>query len=422
MAKKVKEKKAPCAAPYDIARQAEAKARAEKNEKPDFWITRLDEIDEAMKTVKLGKVTELLPSAGGRKIYMVEYGTDNVKMGDANLSSALGAHNFTYYADKTAPDYVPTLFLVGCVHGGEFEGTATMMNLIKLMETGTDYAGNRNDKLVEACKKLHLILIPMANPDGRAHIPFDSFVGHSEYDLRYWNQGTWKDGSLCGWPGCKKAHPIKNHVDFLGGYYNDDGINLMHDFFFGNMSNETKNILDICSFRAPDISILLHGGTNSAAHFTHIGYVSGETQAQMYDLMRKLHANLALEKFPSSNGEGIISRRPEDAKTATTFNLNSAMHHCSGTPAIVYECNQGITDNGYYEDEAEIYRTHTILFETVTEWMLTPFKYDPKMVKPKHRCALSAWWHKKFYDAHKWKVSLKKREKMVRERVLGIGK
>ena len=40
MAKKVKEKKPPCAAPYDIARQAEAKARAEKNEKPDFWIDR----------------------------------------------------------------------------------------------------------------------------------------------------------------------------------------------------------------------------------------------------------------------------------------------------------------------------------------------------------------------------------------------
>ena len=76
MAKKKKEPKPRCAAPYDVERQAAAKDRATRNEKPDFWITRLDEIEAAAKEAKIAKVTELLPSAGGRKIYCFEYGID----------------------------------------------------------------------------------------------------------------------------------------------------------------------------------------------------------------------------------------------------------------------------------------------------------------------------------------------------------
>jgi hypothetical protein len=372
MAKKVKEKKAPCAAPYDIARQAEAKARAEKNEKPDFWITRLDEIDEAMKTVKLGKVTELLPSAGGRKIYMVEYGTDNVKMGDANLSSALGAHNFTYYADKTAPDYVPTLFLVGCVHGGEFEGTATMMNLIKLMDTGTDYAGNRNDKLVEACKKLHLILIPMANPDGRSHIPFNTFVGKTMEELRYFNQGTWKDGSLAGWPECKMKHPIKPYVDYLGGYFNDDGVNMMHEEFIGGkLSTGTQAVLDSCRNDAPDFAVLFHGGSNTTSCMLDTAYGSLKSKEEVFELATIIkgkcdEAGVRYWVAPISKGE--------EKDPATSFNLPSAMHHCCGTPCVTYESNQGLTDHGKtIYDHDEIYKVHMIYMTELCRYYLNKF-------------------------------------------------
>jgi hypothetical protein len=40
-------------------------------------------------------------------------------------------------------------------------------------------------------------------------------------ELRFWGQGTWKDGTLCGWPDCKSIHPIANHSNHLGGYYNE---------------------------------------------------------------------------------------------------------------------------------------------------------------------------------------------------------
>ena len=77
----------------------------------------------------------------GRPVYQLEYGKSNVKLGTANLASALGAHDSKYYADKSGEDYVPTFFIDGCIHGGEFEGTMAVPNLIKLLETGTDYAG-----------------------------------------------------------------------------------------------------------------------------------------------------------------------------------------------------------------------------------------------------------------------------------------
>ena len=58
-------------------------------------------------------------------------------------------------------------------------------------------------------------------------------------DLRFWGQGTWKDGTLCDWPACKRQHPMAGeNIGFLGCYFNDAGINPMHDEFFAPMSPE----------------------------------------------------------------------------------------------------------------------------------------------------------------------------------------
>ncbi len=333
---------------------------------PVFWKTRLDEVEETLKLVKGGVVTQPYVSAGNRPIYMVEYGKSALpNTRTANCSSALGAKGrIECYADKRSPDYYPTVFLVGCVHGGEFEGTCAMLNLIKLIETGTDYAGNRYDELVELCKKVHLILVPMANPDGRSHIPFDSFIGRSFYDLRYYNQGIWKDGSLCGWPECKMIHPIKDHVAYLGGYFNDDGVNMMHeDFIGGEISTGTRLMFDVCRKYAPDFSILLHGGDNSTPHILAPTYSSLKAKKEVDDV------SVAVRDRSEKEGVGFYYTgitRPEDNAVPTSFNLCSAMHHCCSEPVITYESNQGldVTDHhGPSYDHETIYKTHMILFE-----------------------------------------------------------
>ena len=68
---------------------------------PVYWKTTLEDVEETMKLVKKGRVSIAATSAGGRSVYQVEYGRSNVKLGTANLSSALGAHDSKYYADKT---------------------------------------------------------------------------------------------------------------------------------------------------------------------------------------------------------------------------------------------------------------------------------------------------------------------------------
>ena len=340
---------------------------------PVYWKTRLDEVEETLALVKKGTVTKVADSAGGRPIYMVEYGKSNLPKGTANLSSALGARDIKAYADKTGADYIPTVFLVGCTHGGEFEGTAGLLNFIKAIETGTDYAGEHHDELVALAERVHLILIPMVNPDGRSHIPFDSFVGKTFYDLRYYNQGTWKDGSLAGWPECKMKHPIKDHVDYLGGYFNDDGVNMMHEDYFGNVSSGTRVVLDVCRNEAPDISILLHGGSNCTNSLFPVYYISGNARKEINAFQE------SYKKLCDENGVRFapidVSRGQDDPNVLQSFTLTSAMHHCCGEPTFTFESNQGLCDHGnVIYDYDEIYKAHMLLFAETVRHVLRRYK------------------------------------------------
>ena len=338
---------------------------------PIYWHGSVEQVNEDIKKIKKGRVKELLPSAGGRPIYMIEYGKSNLPPRKANLSSALGGKDFSSYADKSGADYIPTVYFAGCIHGGEFEGTVAIMNLISLLETGVDLAGNPNDALKSAAEKVHLILTPMCNPDGRSHIHFDNFVGHTFYDLRYYNQGIWKDGSLCGWPECKRVHPIKDHVAYLGGYFNDDGVNMMHDNFFGHNANETQNVLDICAEYAPDVAVLCHGGSNCQPLFTTLEYASMNAKTAMVEmarLIRPKYEKVGLIGFENS-GSKFTSREHEDAETPASFNLISAMHHCCGAPCITFESNQGLCDHGkIIFNNDEIYLSHMLMMEVLCEW------------------------------------------------------
>ena len=339
---------------------------------PVYWKTRLDEVEQTLALVKKGVVTQPCVSAGGRPIYVLEYGKSNLPPRKANCSSAMGGKDIRCYADKTGADYVPTVFLCGCVHGGEFEGTSALLNLIKLIETGTDYNGDKNEEIVELCEKMHLIIVPMVNPDGRSHIPFDSFVGKTFYDLRYYNQGIWKDGSLCGWPECKQIHPIKDHVAYLGGYFNDDGVNMMHeDFVGGKLSTGTQLVLDICREHAPDYSILLHGGDNCNNHMIPPDYASLKAKQEVFEVAKMVEERSVKEGVRFTN---LGIRNPENNDTPPSFNLPSAMHHCCAEPAVTYESNQGLIEHrDPVYDYDEIYKAHMILFAETMRYELKKF-------------------------------------------------
>ena len=326
---------------------------------PDFWKTDLDYIEKIFKESK--NCTEkraLCRSAGGRPIYMMAYG-EKKRRGSANYSSALGAQDKNCFCPK---DQKQCVILIGAVHGAETEGVAALTNLISLLETGVDLSGNRNDALLTAASGIRLVIIPVANVDGRARVKLDSMIGHTFEELRYWCQGTWADGSLCGWPACKRVHPIKN-VGFLGGYYNDDGVNLMHDNFFNPMAEETRAILDLCESEAADFVIHLHGGGNIKGGMLPTHYVTAECSRAIEELYQRCQAvgeregleyiNLGIPAVPS--GENPPS-----------FNLVSATHHVCGAVAACYESNEGILDEPGLNvrlSHEQILKMHAILFE-----------------------------------------------------------
>ena len=200
-------------------------------EAPVYWKSRMSDIEEIMQTVKKGKARTVAKTPGGRDVWLAEYGEKQDFNRTATYSSACGAKDVNAYADKR--DKKPVVFIIGAEHGSEIEGTVACVNLIKMIETGTDFAGNSIPFLRDCIDKIRLLVIPIANPDGRARFPVITAHGLKRETFRGYGQGFWNDGSRCVYPKAKAFQPIKKYSSKIGAYYNDDGVNLVHDNFFG---------------------------------------------------------------------------------------------------------------------------------------------------------------------------------------------
>jgi len=86
------------------------------------------------------------------------------------------------------------------------EGIVGLLNLIRIVETGMDWREKEWPRLRDSFDKCRVSIIPLANPDGRARCPYDSFIGIPVNEMTRVGQGTRKDGSNDGWPGAKQRH------------------------------------------------------------------------------------------------------------------------------------------------------------------------------------------------------------------------
>ncbi|NOU68770.1 hypothetical protein GC096_32615 [Paenibacillus sp. LMG 31461] len=332
-----------------------------------FWKSRLAEIKEYLTNVTLGNTRVLASSAGGRDIYMVEYGEKEDFGRRANYSSATGAGNSEHYARK-GEDSKPVLLLVGGIHGGELEGIVAVMNLIHLLETGTDYRGKRHDYIYGNAHRFRLLLIPCMNPDGRARLPVDTMIDVSYEKFVYYMQGTWKDGTLCAWPDCKAVHPIKDHADYLGSYFNDDGVNLMHDNFFVPMALETSALLGLADQEAADFTILLHGGANYENHFYEIHYLPYVVMQKQQAFNHSLVGAYAKQELPFAERNQMVV--DEGIFPYPSINLTSAIHHVCGGMSMTFESNMGLDAPGIKLTADEILDSHFVLFEEMFRFNL----------------------------------------------------
>ncbi len=330
-----------------------------------FWKTTLAHIDEALDGIKIGQVHDLCTSAGGHRIRYVTYGEKPDYSRRANYSSACGARDPRCHADREGKP--AAIMLIGATHGQETEGIAAILNLISLLETGRDLRGLEVPSITGAYRKTcpRLVIIPAYNADGRARCLPDSMIGESPESLRYHGQGTWKDGSLCGWPDCKKIHPIRDAAGFLGAYYNDDGVNLMHDNFFSPMAAETKALLRLCDAESPECVIGLHGGSNSTNELLQPDYVP----VYIKEAVHRLAEDLAVRQTSRGLRSHVRAVTGEPGFPPPSFNLTSALHHVSGAVSSTYESNEGLADRNAFTAE-EILLHHYCLFESLlnTAW------------------------------------------------------
>ena len=340
---------------------------------PDFFKSRLSDIKQEVANVKRGKVETIATSPGGLPVYAVYYGEKEHFHSQANYNSAVAALNPKYYAKKDSSTK-PVVFFIGPVHGQEVEGIVGLVNLIHIAETGKDYSGKEWLSLKNRMEKCRVIIIPCANPDGRKRCPYDSFMGLHEDMVTKYGQGTRKDGSLWGWPEAKSNHPMKGDVGMLGAYFNDDGINIMHDEFFHPMAKETKAILEIARTEAPDMAVSLHSHETPPAIYNPM-YSAWFMKERVFDLEKRLNNRYKQEKLSFTPDDLLMRPKKEDEKfpPRVSFNLVCALHNISGTMAFTYECNDGTISDRLpepfvtYENILDI---ELILYEEMLDYAL----------------------------------------------------
>lgn len=318
---------------------------------PDFYKSKLSDIENEIRSMKKGSFEVIATSPGGLPVYGIFYGEKDDFQTQANYNSAVAARKPAYYAKKNAATK-PVVYFIGPVHGQEVEGIAGLVNLIHIAETGKDYRGKKWPVLSEYFNRCRVIIIPSGNPDGRKRCPYDSFVGIPTETMTKYGQGTKKDGTLWGWPDAKSMHPMKGDVDILGAYFNDNGINIMHDEFFSPMAEETKAIMKIALEEVPDITVSLHSCECNP-------FIIQNSLAPVF--MQKRIADLAIQlnnryiglNLPHMPERWALSVSNTDTipPPKESFNLVSALHFATGTMSFTFESPHGTLEDGATHDE-----------------------------------------------------------------------
>ena len=319
---------------------AQAKARIPERQLPGFWIGDLKGLASRLGDLRRGKATVIAVTPGGRPIHLVAYGDKEQLPHRANFNSAIGGREPAAYTDKAIRKQ-PVVFFLGPVHGHEVEGLTGLVNLIQIMETGKDLRGRDQTALRQLGNRCRLLIVPAGNPDGTARFEPQALLGMNGNDLRFWGQGTWKDGTLCGWPACKRQHPmVGDNVGFLGCYFDDAGINPMHDEFFAPMGPEAPTILKVARDEGPDLVVSLHSHEPAPA-VLRPAYVPIEVQQDIRSLAEKYYALLDERNLPH---DSPFEASPERGKNPSSFNLTSALYHICGAGSFTFECPHGLRD------------------------------------------------------------------------------
>lgn len=335
---------------------------------PPFWRTRIAEIEEEAARFKHSDHGVIGTSAGGRPIHCFAYGRKEDLKPTATFSSAIASGNPSAFVNPKGRGK-PVLMIVGAIHGQEVEGTAAAMNLLSVLERGVDLRGKPWPRLAEIAHELRIVVVPLANPDGRERIPINNMIGGSVDDVHYYGQGVTKDGKLLTWPEVKQWQPIPlDMVSLLGGYYNDLGVNVQHDDFVVNPAPETRALLALAKSELPDVVVMLHGCGN-APTFTG-------TERFLPDPYRARQAHLEAVVLYRLQREGFAAIPPR-VEPVAGFGFHLALFMASGCVPLCFELPHGLEIKPFTFDD--ILDIGLIGFEEIVSFG-REFGYRPRTV------------------------------------------
>jgi hypothetical protein len=312
---------------------------------PDFWVSTVDGVSGFLRErVHKGEVAVIGESAGGRPIRAVFYGRPREGRGTTTFSGAVGAGAMRAYF---GPDFDKKVYVaMASVHGGEFEGIVGLVNLLSVLETGKDMRRRPWPEIVAAAGQIdRLIVIPIVNMDGRARVPLrmEAFHGTDGTIAQYMNTGGWPDGKLIGWPECKEFIPLVfSRTQFPGGYPNDNGVNIMHDDFFGARQPETQALFDLAARERPDLILNLHTGAGSENYYTRmLRPVTEDVLTPAFNgLYKAVHTALAQAGLQASSDPAVEADPAHAPKSV--FNLDTALDfHCGALSVVVESPSHG---------------------------------------------------------------------------------
>lgn len=304
-------------------------------EAPDFWKSDWEEVNAFLDQLSVGKVWEIGRSQGGRPIRAVAYGELEPIERRTTYSSAIASGHPEDFYDP-GKRRKPVLLIIGAIHAVEIEGTVTCLNFAQLMEQGVDLRGRPHAALRALADRLRVVMVPLPQPDGRIRAPVRNLIGGSEDDLYYYGQGVMADGQILRWPECKRLQPVPvEQMRFVGGYYNDAGINIQHDDFFApGVAPETRALLDLVRAETPDCFMTLHScgsGPFLIAPENHLNERCQFHQAQLGALIADRHR---CDSLRPGGGPRVEPRGG--------FYLHTALHFTSGALPLLFELPHGL--------------------------------------------------------------------------------
>jgi len=337
-------------------------------EAPDFWQSDWDDVNAYLDALKVGDVWEIGRSEGGHPIRAVAYGEKEPIEQTATYSSAIAAGHPESFFDP-AKRGKPVLVIFSSIHAAEIEGCVTCLNFANVMETGIDLRGRRWDELREIASRVRIVLVPLAQPDGRIRSAVKNLIGGTVDDLYYYGQGVKKNGEILRWPDCKRMQPIPlDEMEFLGGYYNDAGVNIQHDDFFApKVAPETRALIDLVRDEIPDCVMTLHS-CGSGPFFTGPdNFIPGAYQYRQ--------AQIAAVIADRHRREGLRPGGGSKTGPVGGFYFHTALHHTSGALPLLFEFPHGLEMKPFTFDE--ILDIGLSMFEEVMRYGIT-YGFRPK--------------------------------------------